>query len=77
MTKQDKQFSPLPTKPEIFDFYKALKEMRNGKTITRVAWPEGEYGKFDETVVKVFRNGQFHNWVINDGDVDATDWKIV
>ena len=67
---------PAPTT----DFYKALRALaESGKCITRVEWANTLiYGKLVDGKVTIrLEDNMFHPWIINDGDLAATDWVIL
>lgn len=71
--------SPVPTrKPVEMSFYDALKEVLNGKKITRLAWETNlTFGKMNNSQLEIFINGEFHSWTIVEGDITATDWIVL
>lgn len=74
--------SPLPPPvaqkiPELLSFYKAIDELMEYKKITRVDWNDPLiYCERVNGILKIYRNGEYHNWIINDGDVLANDWMV-
>ena len=80
--------SPLPKKQSptgkteklrLMTFPDAMKAVISGMKITRVEWPEGEYGILDTgcNLLCVFRNNKIFGWTVSEGDLMAVDWKIV
>jgi hypothetical protein len=62
-------------------FPAAIAELVKGKAITRLEWDNNDYCSMhdfkDGTWLSICRNGQWHQWLVNDGDVLATDWVTV
>jgi len=58
------------------DFPSALSEVINGKKITRLSWEpkQNSYGLLKDGFLMIFIMGEFHKWIINDVDLQATDW---
>lgn len=75
--------SPVPPTsnkkvPETMTFPKALEEVMIGKRITRVDWDDEEsFGLLRESYLSIRINGKFHQWMVNDGDMMATDWYVL
>jgi len=77
-----KSQSPLPPKKvrvQIqLSFYDALKELISGKKMTRLEWGDvTEYGFIEGTYLKIHKGGKIHNWIVSEGDIQATDWVIM
>jgi len=81
--------SPLPTQsptkarqavePGQMDFYDALRELAGGRRIRKLEWPNpGDYGILRNSRVQIFltKDGLFHDWILNDGDLAGDDWVI-
>ncbi len=64
-------------KPEYMDFPDAIRQLINGKRIARVEWHNADYGVFKDGWLTIFRNGIFHTWLCNDGDLLADDWQVL
>lgn len=58
-------------------FFDALKKIQAGKMVKRISWGNQDYCLLKDTFLMIFRNGKFHNWIINDGDMEGQDWIIV
>lgn len=56
------------------NFYDALKSLVDGAKIRRLAWPTNEYALLKDGFLSIHRDNQFHRWLVNDGDILATDW---
>lgn len=59
------------------DFPAAIGEIKGGKKVRRITWPEADYGCMDEGWLKVFTNGRLNRWLISDGDMEAQDWVVL
>jgi len=68
--------SPIIKKEKIeMSFYEALKKLVEGSKITRLDWNnESIYGFLFNGEVCIHNEDGDHRWIINDGDVLATDW---
>jgi len=55
----------------------AMKEVKNGKKVARIVWPDTDYVVMDEGWLKVFTNGSLSKWLVNDGDVEGEDWFVL
>jgi len=74
--------SPTPQKVTqgivLLTFFDALREVMGGKRIARQEWEsKEEYGVLQDTVLTIYRFGKFHQWLVNEGDLIATDWYVV
>ena len=68
------------TSPKEMTFYEALPFVFENK-ITRVSWgTKKEYGLFKDGFLSLHKNGEAndvtHPWLINDGDLNGTDWIV-
>lgn len=62
---------------EVMTFPEAMAEVVKGKKVTRVEWKDvNEYGIFADGWLTIHTQGAFHKWLVNDGDLLATDWKV-
>lgn len=60
-------------------FMQAIEQINQGQKVTRVEWdsPE-EYGFMGKDgFLSIHRSGVDHRWLVNDGDMLATDWIAV
>lgn len=75
------QLSPLPQirkQVKELDFYEALKEVMNGGRITRIEWGDSQiYGVLEGEYLKIFIDGELKNWILSEGDINATDWIVI
>ena len=60
-------------------FTKALAAViEGGKTITKLEWnDETIYGKLRDGFLMLKRNGKWHQWILNDGDLLGLDWIVL
>jgi len=76
-----KSESPLPahTGQRQMNFFKAIELVNDGEKITRIEWgDEKVYGiKKDGFLMLHKDDDKFHQWIINDGDLEAVDWIII
>jgi len=78
MYPEPKTLTPrIQNKPDLMDFPTAIRRLTNGKKIRRVEWPKGDYGLLKDSFLTIYRNGVFHRWLVNDGDLEATDWIVL
>jgi hypothetical protein len=59
------------------DFFDALKAIDAGKMVARVSWENKDYCLMKNGWLTIFTKGKFHSWLINDGDMEGSDWIIV
>ena len=63
------------------NFPDAMREVLNGKRVIRQSWIGApEYPTFCELregYLKVFLKGEWHQWIINDGDMSGIDWMTI
>ena len=77
--------SPVPVtkvdqdkKPKELSFPDAMREILNGKRITRIEWETNDtYCMLKDTFLQIFIRGEFHAWTVNDGDMNAIDWIVL
>jgi hypothetical protein len=75
-----KNTSPLPqpkADPVLLSFPDAMKEVIDGKSVTRKEWNNNDYCFLEGPWLSISRNGKIHQWVVNDGDMTAYDWFVV
>jgi hypothetical protein len=85
MENQSEEFkttSPLPEIIEegdvLMDFPNAMKEVIEGRKVTRLEWKNPEiYCLLKDTYLTIHINGEFKNWIVNDGDMLGTDWTVI
>ncbi len=58
------------------EFPAAIKELIGGSKITREEWAGGEYCLLKDGYLEIWTNGKFHQWIVSDGDLSATDWLV-
>lgn len=62
------------------DFYTALRfMMESGASVSRGEWGDVEYyGLIRDGLLMLHKpDGKFHQWIVSDGDISASDWMIV
>jgi len=57
-------------------FPDAMKVIVEGGVITRVGWMNDDVCQLKGEWLSVRRDGVWHRWLINDGDLLATDWTV-
>lgn len=77
---ENNHLSPPPVftpKKELLTFPDAIKAVIEGKTIQRESWPnKEEYAILVGDKLSLKKDGEFHQWLINDGDLLGTDWIV-
>lgn len=71
--------SPLPEE-EVKDqlsFPDAIREVLNGRSITRTSWANQDYCLLKDGWLTLYINGEFRQWLVNDGDLNAIDWVVL
>ncbi len=58
------------------NFYDAIREVMQGKYITRKEWNNSDFCLLKDGLLTIWTKGEFHNWLINDGDINGTDWIV-
>lgn len=69
--------SPTPhRKVEELNFPDAMREILNGKRITRKSWETNDvYCCLKDTFLMIHKSdGKYYTWTVNDGDMSAIDW---
>lgn len=70
--------SPLPVKTQVeLSFPDAIREVLNGRKITRLEWNNNDYCLLKDSFLTIFTRGDFHQWIVNDGDLNAIDWVVL
>ena len=65
------------SEPQTMSFPTAIKEIKNGKKVTRVSWPKEDYGVLEDGWLMIFTNGKLQKWLVSDGDFEGEDWILV
>ena len=76
---QEDKISPVPNKltPKTLGFPMAMAEVIDGKRIARQEWGNADYCLLKDGWLMICRDGKFHQWLVNDGDMLATDWIVL
>lgn len=71
--------SPKPVKaPVELSFPDALREVLNTRKITRTSWNNpNEFGLLQDSYLTIHTKGKYHQWLVNDGDMEANDWVVI
>jgi hypothetical protein len=72
LTPVDEMITPVKT----MDFYEAIKQIMKGKYVCRISWNNADYCLLKDGYLSIFTKGDFHSWLINDGDIEGQDWVI-
>lgn len=73
--------TPLPVRKEgesiTMDFPSAIREVINGKKITRISWNNTDYCLLRDGWLTIYTKNAFHTWSVNDGDLESQDWIVL
>ena len=59
-------------------FPQAMEQIKEGKAITKLEWDKpDDICRLRGEWLSIRRDGTWHQWVINDGDVLGMDWMVV
>ena len=77
-----KSISPIPSKNKkkitTLTFPEAIAEVIKGKKIERLEWEKKEYAFLNADMLSLHKaDGKNYQWIINDGDLLATDWIVI
>lgn len=67
------------TEPKNIDFPEAIRQIILGKKVTRIEWTnKSEYGFLNGKYLSLHKaDGKDYQWIVNDGDINGTDWVII
>lgn len=72
--------TPIPRKKGesiTMDFKDIFKELKEGKKVRRMSWPEDDFGELKNEHLGIFTGGKFYDhWNISLGDIDGQDWYV-
>lgn len=72
--------TPMPKRKQgesiTMNFIDAFKKLIEGKKITRISWGGNDYCLMKDYKVTIFTKEKYHDWIINDGDVEGSDWIV-
>lgn len=72
--------TPIPRKQGesiTMSFPDAMKEIINGNKVRRMSWTGEDHGLLKDGWLTIFTKGQFHTWLINDGDMEGQDYIVI
>lgn len=72
--------SPIVTKPiDTMAFPEAIKEVIEGRKITKLEWEDkGYYGFLNRDVLSLHKpDGKNYQWIVSEGDLLGKDWMVV
>jgi len=62
----------------LLDFPDAIRAVIIGQRVTRLEWNNPDiYGQIRHGMLQIHRDGDWFNWLVNDGDLLATDWIVL
>jgi hypothetical protein len=63
----------------VMSFPEAMKQVIDGKKITRVEWKNKEiYCLINGEFLSIHKeDGKNYQWIVNDGDMLSTDWVVI
>ena len=70
---------PIITENKLIDFFDALKEVANGKKISRKEWNNDKhYGLLKDEFLMIHKSdGSFNKWIVRDCDMVEKDWMVI
>ena len=80
MHGQNVSQSPTPSRKAetLMDFPSAISAVVNGARISKLEWNDPEcFGMLRDGFLMLRRDGQWHQWIVNDGDLLGQDWVVV
>ena len=72
--------SPVPKKSNAmtYSFPNIVADLIFGRRITRLEWASNdEYGLVKDGQLMIFTKGAFHQWLVSEADLKATDWVFL
>jgi hypothetical protein len=66
---------PSP-QPKTMDFPEAMRQVLDGKKVSRVSWGNKDYGFLKDEWLSIFTKDSFHTWLVSLGDMEAEDWIV-
>lgn len=72
--------TPIPqeeSKPMTMSFFDALKKIQIGKMATRISWANKDYCLMKDGFLSIYTKGEFHSWLVSEGDMEGQDWIVV
>ncbi len=68
----------LNPQQETMDFPAAIECIIDGYKVTKLEWANKEsYGLLKDGKLMIHLPDGFHDWIINDGDLNGMDWILV
>ena len=62
----------------MLDFGSAMAAARDGAKVSKIEWKNEEvYGMLRDGTLQFVKDGVWHQWIVNDGDLRGDDWFIV
>lgn len=74
-----KALTPKPkteSKAVTMSFPDAMRKILQGEKITRISWGNQDYCLLKNGWLTIYTKGEFHTWLINDGDMEGEDWTV-
>lgn len=72
--------SPVPESKEVeLTFFDALREVLNGKKVTKREWGNNfYYGALRDGIVVIHKpDGEYYQWIISEADMQGVDWVVI
>ena len=67
----------MPQEVGSMNFYDAIKEVVNGKKITKLEWGNDDYVFMRAEILHIHTKGQDHRWVISEADIVGEDYILL
>lgn len=58
-------------------FLDAMREIKNGNSVRRESWTPQDYCLMKDGYLTIHTKGDYHTWIINDGDMEGEDYIII
>jgi hypothetical protein len=58
-------------------FAEAIGKLIQGDKIRRMEWKDDSYGLLKDGFLTIYTKGNFHQWIVSDGDLLSEDWVTV
>ncbi len=72
--------TPIPRKQGesiTMSFPDAIREVIKGKKVRRMSWEtQSDHCLLKDGWLSIHTKGQFHRWLVNDGDIEGFDWIV-
>jgi hypothetical protein len=67
----------MPQEVGSLNFYDAIKEIVNGKKVTKLEWANDDYVFMKAEILHIHRDGADHRWIISEADIVGEDYVLL